>query len=88
MRACMTKSNAGAGTVMLLDVGWELTGGELELVGGLQVGITGRPVGGSVILKVEKKGEHGLRTGGGTRQHAASHPSLEKTRRNKLQPVP
>ena len=35
------------------------TGGELELVGGLQVGITGRAVGGGVILEVEKEGEHG-----------------------------
>ena len=27
-------------------------------VGGLQVGITGRAVGGGIILKVEKEGEH------------------------------
>ncbi len=33
-------------------------GGELELVGGLQVGIAGRAVGGGVILEVEQKGEH------------------------------
>merc|ERR1719199_645352 len=33
-------------------------GGELELVGRLQVGIAGRAVGGGVILEVEEKGEH------------------------------
>ena len=44
-------------------------GGELELVGRLQVGITGRPVGGGVILKVEKEGEHCLRGGGATSVH-------------------
>ena len=33
-------------------------GGELELVGSLQVGIAGGAVGGGVILEVEKKGEH------------------------------
>ena len=33
-------------------------GGELELVGRLQVGIAGGAVGGGVVLEVEKKGEH------------------------------
>ena len=33
-------------------------GGELELVGGLEVGVAGGAVGGGVILEVEKKGEH------------------------------
>jgi hypothetical protein len=32
--------------------------GELELVGGLEVSIAGGAVGGGVILKIEKKGEH------------------------------
>ena len=32
--------------------------GELELVGGLQVGVAGGAVGGGVILEVEEKGEH------------------------------
>ena len=31
---------------------------ELELVGGLEVGIAGGAVGGSVILEIEKKGKH------------------------------
>ena len=35
-------------------------GGELELVGRLQVGIAGGAVGGGVVLEVEEKGEHGL----------------------------
>ena len=34
-------------------------GGELELVGRLQVGIAGGAVGGGVVLEVEEKGEHG-----------------------------
>ena len=34
------------------------TGGELELVGRLQVGIAGGAVGGGVVLEVEEKGEH------------------------------
>ena len=33
-------------------------GGELELVGRLQVGIAGGAVGGGVVLEVEEKGEH------------------------------
>ena len=33
-------------------------GGELELVGGLEVGIAGGAVGGGVILEVEKESEH------------------------------
>ncbi len=33
-------------------------GGELELVGRLQVGVAGRAVGGGVVLEVEEKGEH------------------------------
>mmetsp|Transcript_41680 Transcript_41680/g.87038 ORF Transcript_41680/g.87038 Transcript_41680/m.87038 type:complete len:105 (-) Transcript_41680:93-407(-) len=33
-------------------------GGELELVGRLQVGIAGGAVGGGVILEVEKESEH------------------------------
>ena len=32
--------------------------GELELVGGLEVGIAGGAVGGGVILEVEKESEH------------------------------
>ena len=34
------------------------TGGELELVGRLPVGIAGGAVGGGVVLEVEEKGEH------------------------------
>ena len=34
------------------------TGGELELVGRLQVGVAGGAVGGGVVLEVEEKGEH------------------------------
>jgi hypothetical protein len=33
-------------------------GGELELVGGLQVGIAGGAVGGSVVTEVEEESEH------------------------------
>ena len=33
-------------------------GGELELVGSLQVGIAGGAVGGGLILKIEKESEH------------------------------
>ena len=36
-------------------------GGELELVGGLEVGIAGGAVGGGVILEVEKESEHSAR---------------------------
>ena len=32
--------------------------GELELVGGLEVGIAGGAVGGGVILEIEKESEH------------------------------
>jgi hypothetical protein len=32
--------------------------GELELVGGLKVGVAGGAVGGGVVLKIEEKGEH------------------------------
>ena len=33
-------------------------GGELELVGRLEVGVAGGAVGGGVVLEVEEKGEH------------------------------
>ena len=35
-------------------------GGELELVGGLEVGIAGGAVGGGVILEIEKESEHSV----------------------------
>jgi hypothetical protein len=41
-------------------------GGELELVGRLQVGIAGGAVGGGVVLEVEEKGEHCDRVASGS----------------------
>ncbi len=49
-------------------------GGELELVGRLQVGIAGGAVGGGVILEVEKKGEHSAKTKRGQKEvKSAAH---------------